>query len=219
MAINQPGFRNLNKPGVSAKPNTVATADPEPLTPLERMEAVLTYVGYQTINIPVSADNIAERLLVTLDPLDEDIEIDLDEEEKQELLKNSPLIQIMFLDELVQNPKEDQDKFTPSTLQFYIALPFQIGADKLWESYRLLAIISQFVHIGNFGMDNNGVVFYRYSFFTQKKEIDSILLVEIIQTINFFIKKFTSKILDFASGAKTLDEVIGNIEMELLPKI
>lgn len=172
----------------------------------ESLQTHLNNEGYNTYIMPVNSDNAVEQILVsTL------------ENTGAETPPESPVIQIMFVNDLLRASNMAHAVNDTDLLQFFVSLPIQYNKDQLLEMFQLLSVFSRVVPVGAFGLDENGGAFFRYSLMTFGRNIESKLVVEVIKMISFFINKFSNQLYSFVHGQKSLEEVLKETEKELTP--
>jgi hypothetical protein len=222
MNNNRPRPLNFNR-GVSPltkKPLTQAVkpavTEDESIIPsaLGKIQAILDYIGYRTYLLPHDSESKIDQLFVSLETehdLDEELEkieneeIEINNNEEDDIQEEeTPLVHIFFLNDLArENAGEEKIADDTFILQFFTALP----VSEIKDNYKpglveLITTFNRFMSIGHFGFSEQEGIYFRYCLMLRQKEIDSVLLVEIMQTINFIIKKFGPEIINQARGLK-----------------
>lgn len=216
--------RNNNQ----TKPNTVSgvkptgpqtgqvtTAEEEEIeitSSLAKMQAILDYIGHSTYFLPVDQENRFEQLFVSLERTEEvDEEEDViefetgdEDDESAEIADESdlPMIHIIRLNDTLNQPGETnktENRDDTYTYQFFVSIPVNEIKNKP-ELFELIMAINQFVTIGSFGWSEHEGVYYRYCLISREPEIDSVLIVEIVQMISFFVSKFSEEIIKCSRG-------------------
>ncbi len=176
-------------------------------TGLEGARLVLEYIGYNTFYVQPENDTPFEQLFV---PIGKDESYDDDR----------PIIQIFFISDMIHSEDSNlkQEEENALILEFFVSLPLEKELDnqKKNQIYELLAAFTNVVPIGNFGYSEKDGVFYRYNLMLPNKYIDDVVMVEIIQMIDFFIDSFYKKINLFAVSDVSIKKIIEESENELV---
>jgi hypothetical protein len=171
-------------------------------TPFEKLQTLLHFLGFETLLIPESAENPAEQLMISSGK---------EEDEKGFML------QMMFISDLLKaaNAEEfKEDKDSAVFLQFFSLYPVEVMQEKYWDLFRLMAIFSELLPMGNFGQNNDGI-YFRYCFAVKGRELDNKLIVEMLNIMRFFLDKYGMKLVDFASNDKSVEDTIHETELEI----
>jgi Putative bacterial sensory transduction regulator len=121
-----------------------------------------------------------------------------------------PLVaQILFLNDVVlaQAGAEDLEETKDAILlQFMVLLPERVEAEHMGSVIDYLTQINRIVTVGSFGLSRpDGTVYFQYALALPEREVDDNVLIEVIQMIDFFVKKFGNEIIQIASGSLTVD--------------
>jgi hypothetical protein len=175
------------------------------ISPLARIQQPLTLVGFETCLLVKGSDSPFEQLLVALDQ-----EL-LDDEEAQLIL------QLFYTREAIQESTSQSLEVGLSALQFFVALPEIVNAEKLVEAWRLCAFFTQLMPMGTFQISPSNRVYYRYCHLTSGTSMKPELAVEILELISLFVNTLNAylPILD----SKPLAEIKAEAQAQLLATI
>jgi hypothetical protein len=217
MLNNRPASPIIRKPGPSPAAKPVVPDESIIPSAIGKIQAVLDYIGHRTYLLPPDNENRVEQLFVSLETendLDQELEdiehedaeiVTAEEEEATE--EDVPLVHIVYLNDLARENEPEKIADDTFTLQFFVTLPVEIKAEHKSGLLELLAALNRFLAIGHFGWSGQEGVYYRYCLMSRQKEIDSVLLVEIMQMIGFIVNKFSPEISKMAQGIKTQGKI------------
>ncbi|MBC7472954.1 MAG: hypothetical protein H7263_01590 [Candidatus Sericytochromatia bacterium] len=164
----------------------------------EKMQIEINKLNINCYVMPSSNENSIPQLLIATD-------VDIN---------NSPVIQLMFVDDLLQASDIKKDINSAFIVQFFAPINLKIYKETI-EAYRILGIFNRVCPIGFFGMSESEGAFFRYNFLSKEKAIDPRVLNETVQIITFFVKKLSAKLIDLVSGEKTYEIILDELEKEL----
>jgi hypothetical protein len=168
------------------------------------LQMELNQAGYNTFILPVNADNAVEQLLVSTR-----------ENTESETQTDSPVVQLMFVNDLLTASKIPAPGNETDILQFFVSLPLQVDKSKMPDMYKLLSMFSRLVPLGAFGIEEDGGAFYRYSLMSLNRNLENKLVVETVKMISFFMNKFSVQLNDFVQGKKSLPDILNETEKEM----
>lgn len=171
---------------------------------LDGLVPVLNYVGYKSFYRKADEEVPFEQLFVSSAYEGTELEIE-----------DSPLIQLLYTTDVAKamapDMKEDND--SSHILQFFVSFPtLNIENDKKLKIHELLSVMSKLLPIGYLSYNEVDGVFYRYSFVTPTKELDDLVILEIIEMISFFITNSYDKIKLFVGTNLSYDEIVEQFE-------
>ena len=105
-------------------------------------------------------------------------------------------------------------------LQFMIALPFQVPEAKISDVSQLLVFFNLLVPIGAYCIHANGTPYFRYNYLVREnQEVEALVVIEIFNTIMFFVEHLSYKIEALAQGEKSLEGLLNEeIKFEKQPQ-
>jgi hypothetical protein len=172
-------------------------------TPLSLVKEILEDLEYQVELEPATEPAPFERLRVT---------IGVDE-------ANRPLVaQMLFLNDvaLAQAGAEDQEETKDAILlQFMVLLPQRAETAHFGSVIDYLTQINRIVTVGAFGLSRpDGTVYFQYALALPEREVDDNVLIEVIQMVDFFVKKFVDEIDQIGTGSLTVDAALAQMAEE-----
>jgi hypothetical protein len=127
-------------------------------------------------------------------------------------IETKPLVvQIIFLEDVVQALTKVDRESRFFTLQFYITLPITINLENIGGISSLILSLNPFIPLGSFGISNTDEVFFRYNYLQDERDIKDHIVTEIIDNINFYLKSFVPQLIAFSEGKANLDESMARI--------
>lgn len=171
---------------------------------LDGLAPVLNFTGYKSSYNPANDDLPFEQLFVSTAYEGTELEIE-----------NSPLIQIIYTTDLAKALEADmpEDDDSSHILQFFVALTTQqVEESKKSRIHELLSVMSRLLPIGYFGYSDTDGIFYRYSMLSPTKELDDLVVVEIVQMISFYIENAYEKLQMYVGTDKSVEEIVEEFE-------
>ena len=171
---------------------------------LEGLVPVLNYVGYKSFYRAADKEVPFEQLFVSSVYEGNELEIE-----------DSPLIQLLYTTDVAKaiDSEINEENDSSNILQFFVSLPTtNIEAEKKLRIHELLSVMSKLLPIGYLSYNEIDGVIYRYSVVTPTKELDDLVIIEIIEMISFFITNSYHKIKLFVGTNLSYDEIIEQFE-------
>jgi hypothetical protein len=166
------------------------------MTPeFEKLKFLLEFLQLPFEYIPVGDENKVEQMAIALGDLD----------------NKALVVQVLFLEDVVEaltKVNRDNQFFT---LQFYTALPVTITRENIGGLSSLILQLNPFVPLGSFGISNTDEVFYRYNLLQDQRDIKGHIVAEILGNISFYTSSFVPELIAYSKGEATLDQSMGRI--------
>ena len=166
---------------------------------IETIQDILSYHKYPSQFYPIQPDSPYRQLLVgpgryriSADSFDSDRQI---------------VINVMFLNDVLLATQQQEYPHS-DTLQFIINLPFKVPAEKLSSVLRVMTVFNNFIPLGCFNMNVDGAPYYRYAWKIYERNVDGLLLLEILDEILFFVERLGYKLEEVATAKKTVKEIL-----------
>lgn len=168
-------------------------------TPLERLQNILEYASYPTRLQPLQPGSDTACLQIgpgfyLRAPGQYDPERQL-------------LIELAFLNDLLR--LQDQPTLPHSDfLHFRTVLPFAVPAAARTD---LLVLINRFnllLPLGSFGLDPAGQVFFSYPCLVPDQAVETLVLIDTLDMIVFFVESLGHVLEALATGRQTLDQAL-----------
>lgn len=167
---------------------------------VERLKSVVNYANYPAQLAPLSADSEKQRLLVgpgaymfaqgQYDP------------QRPVVMEMAFLNDVLRSNALEPNPKVDY-------LQFMLDLPFEVPQEQHGAVCELIAVFNLLVPFGGFGLHENGKPTFRYEHLVNREQdFEAFVVIEILNTLMFFIENLGYKIEALATGQDTLEQML-----------
>ncbi len=175
------------------------------MTDLQTLAQVLDDAGFESLVFPLKLDVVdvpIEQMLVHLITDDQG---------------RTTVAQLLFLSALQKAAGEllnvGEDESAIDLLQIYATLPFEIKPDTRPALAMLLLNLNRYLPISGFGVDDGaGVVFCRHTLFCPGGEVDTRVLLEVLDLMVLFIRKHTEILEQVATGAKSLEDALAELE-------
>ncbi|HHN93370.1 MAG TPA: hypothetical protein ENK17_01255 [Anaerolineae bacterium] len=124
--------------------------------------------------------------------------------------------QLLFLSNLeeVIGPavEEIEDGEGMDLLQVYAALPFDYEAEAVPHLARLMLAMNRYLPINGFGLDEElGILFCRHVLFCPGGDVDVRVLVEVLDSMAFFIEEYGGVLEPVANGSGSLAEALAAV--------
>lgn len=117
------------------------------------------------------------------------------------------VMSLLFLNDLLaaqQQPVEARSDY----LQIQIQLPIQVPAARTDECLRLLRLLNNFLPLGSLNLTPEGQPYFRYMWKVFERQVDGLVLLEILDLCLFNIEHLGYRIEQLATGQKTLAELM-----------
>jgi hypothetical protein len=183
---------------------------------LERLYIWFDYLNFDAMLLPVKDENTVETLIISVGEKTAD---DGGPDLRPDYLKDHTMVQIYYINDLVnalqkvQNPElVAPDRENYYILQFYTGMPIKFRLEKFWKVQQLLMAFNEILPIGSLGLDKNKQIYYRYTLITDVKEIELATAYDILQLIDFFMRRFRRKITHFVEGRARLQDILDELE-------
>lgn len=185
-------------------------------TPLARLKSLLNAVHLPAYLMARSPEIPFEQLLVSLDPADPTAETQID---------STYVMQLFFTEDILRSaPPLDPDAGVPAahqidstTLQFYMDLPMALNPERILDTYRLLAALSKILPYGALYVNEAGDtpgIFFSYALAAESPNISALLIIEILETLQFFLSLFAPRIEGFQFGSQDLMQTLQATEAD-----
>jgi hypothetical protein len=172
-------------------------------TPLSLIKEVIEDLEYPVELEPATEPAPFERLRVTIGA---------------DAAKRPLVAQMLFLNDVVlaQAGAEDQEETKDAILlQFMVLLPHRVEAAHFGSVIDYLTQINRVVTVGAFGLSRpDGTVYFQYALALPEREVDDNVLIEVIQMVDFFVKKFVDEIDQIGTGSLTVDAALAHLAEE-----
>ena len=98
-------------------------------------------------------------------------------------------------------PIEEDQLEILQLLQIHTLFPYEVEADYLTETEKLLSVINQKLGMGYVGIDQENAVYYKYLFAKARYQpLDQALIVETVQLFIFLMERFSNVIESVVTG-------------------
>jgi hypothetical protein len=176
----------------------------------ENLYLLFDYMKFDACHLVVSETNPVEQIIIAIGEKSS-IEIDNPDENYQ---NEHTIIQMLFADDLQTEKEKENKKDNIHLFQFFSRFPLdqKISLQKQLNLNRLLMAMNQIMPIGGFGIVVNQEVYFRYTILTEKRELSYDIIFNALQMIDFFLRKFSPKILNFINGDEIIGDLINDIE-------
>lgn len=184
---------------------------PEKITNLARLAEILNYVGMPAHYAAPSEKVPFEELLVALD------NPETAEEPKY-------LVKLFFVEDLLTpaaevGPEFEAERASTSTLQIYLEQELELNPEKALDTYRLVTIFGRLIPVGgSLGILENAEgsdVYYSYCLPTEQKGLNATWVIDILETLQFYLTGFLPQLHAFQTNQQSLAEVAAEIQAEL----
>ena len=169
---------------------------------LQAIAYALDTLGFEARALPLEVDGKqTEHLLVYL----------LTDDQGRDVF--AQLLFLSYLEEALGRPVEEmKDGKGMDLLQVYAALPFDYEAEAVPHLARLMLAMNRYLPINGFGLDEElGILFCRHVLFCPGGELDIRVLIEVLDLVAFFIKRYTEVLEPVANGSGSLAEALAKI--------
>jgi hypothetical protein len=182
---------------------------------LEKLYLWFDYLNFDVMRLPVAEDNAVESLIVSVGPKTTD---DGTPDLPPDYLKDHTMIQMFYVNDQVNamhkaehpdEPPEQDERYY--VLQFYSGLPIKFQLEKFWKVQQVMLLLSDYLPVGNLGIDADKKIYYRYTLFTEKREIGLDMAVDLIFIMDFFLSRFRRKITKFIEGRVKYPEILAEL--------
>lgn len=119
----------------------------------------------------------------------------------------STALSLAFVNDVLQATRQKEDPFADS-LHFEIICPFQIKADTYNDLAQLVIRLNQIIPVGYFHLPLQGSPSLVYSWKTNTRDLNTVLCVEIINTLLFFFEPLANKLEGLNAGIIDLEEAL-----------
>ena len=172
-------------------------------TPLKSLSEFMRQCGFLATYLPRSQDNPIEQLLVdSAPPALSGGEIDY-------------ILQIFFLNDALtasEAPTLQARGEISAMLQFFMPLSLPVPESKLYELAYLTSALSKLLPIGALQVTREDGLFYRYCLMHPSKNINQLLIVEVIEMVGLLIRELTPLLAAFVREERTLSEALQAVE-------
>lgn len=174
-----------------------------PETPLKSLSELLLKSGYLASYLPVGEGNPIEQLMVDTAP--------------QPLVAETPdyILQLFFLNDVLassQVPALQQGSDISSMLQFYMGLQAEIPEARLYELAYLASALSKILPVGALHVTREDGLFFRYCLMHPNKNINQLLIVELIEMIGLFVRELAPRLQAFLHENLAVADVLRSVE-------
>lgn len=167
-------------------------------TPLGLIEQDLREEGFGTHHLVVDADNQYERLLVMLGR---------DEHDRDYFL------QLTFVNDIMNVLGQPDQPENAYLLQFSSEFPFKIKIESFAEAARLLLTLNRILPVGALGLSEaDQTLNYNYVLVLPDREVDDVVVTEIVDIAMFFIRNFAPLIEAVTTGTRSREEVVEELK-------
>lgn len=181
---------------------TIATSE----TPLARIKTVLEHLQFPTYLMEPSAEIPFEQLLVSLD-------------QGAEQQVSLYVMQMMFSEDILHATRDDAPSLDAAvenvTLQFFMDLPMTFAPECLLDTYRLVSAYNKLLPLGSLNLTENGEqsgLFFHYAQVVERDNLSVPVVVDILETVQFFLTLFVPKVQEFQSNQKDLATLLEETE-------
>jgi hypothetical protein len=183
----------------------MAIAAPE--SPLTQIKTVLEHLQFPTYLMEASAEIPFEQLLVSLDP----------ESEQQVSLY---VMQLMFSEDILHASAHEavlplEARTENVTLQFFMDLPMTFAPERLLDTYRLVSAYNKLLPLGGLNLTEHGDksgLFFHYAHVVERAHLSISVVVDILETVQFFLTLFVPQLQAFQHNQKDLATVLQETE-------
>lgn len=117
-------------------------------------------------------------------------------------------LSLIFVNDVMAHLNQPQAE-NSDMLQFHVRLPFSVQSGQAEGVQRLLMAYNAFLPLGRFEYEAAAqVVSFRYRWHLFQRDIDGLVLIEILETILYFIERLGFRIESVASGKRPVADVL-----------
>lgn len=161
---------------------------------LALIENILKEEDFATFLMPISEDNLFERLFVSLGQDDKSRDFTL---------------QIHFINDVTNALGVDDDPEDAFILQFFLLLPYNIPHNKVNEASRVILTLNRILPVGAFGLsEDDGLAYFQYNLACEERTVSEKVIKEVVSIIGFFSSEFSARIEQVAEGKITREALI-----------
>ena len=154
-------------------------------TPLEKLQVLLHYLGYETNRQVITPEIHYEALLVALD--------------KKSSEEEAPrfVCAIYFLEDVLRNPEIEQlqeELRNTATLQLITHLPLHLDTadpELALKAHQFIQRCNSTLPVGSFGISPEGQFYFRYALKGDDQNLSAPVVIDILSMMHFFLEKTT----------------------------
>lgn len=164
------------------------------ISEMERIKILLDYLGIVNEYIPKNEENKFEQIYISF----------LNEDQQP----SGILLNLSFISDF-DGTAELTEEVKTHRLQFFALVGESKGdQDNIIELMNLIVRFNNFLPIGLFGMNEENTVYFRYTLPSKERTTNNILLVEIIEMIEFYLFVLGNNIAEFLAKRKTHSQAL-----------
>ncbi len=161
---------------------------------LSGIQTILDDEDFATYLMPISEDNLFERLFIGLG---------------QDSQSRDLTLQIHFINDITNALGVDDDAADAYILQFFLLLPFTLNKTYMSEIARVVLTLNRILPIGAFGIsEDDGMAYFQYNLICAEHKVDDKVLVEAVSIIGFFVSEFAPRIDQVSEGKISYEALI-----------
>lgn len=123
------------------------------------------------------------------------------------------VLQVVYVNDLAKSTGVTAEENEILLLQFFVSFPFKAEQTFLGDISSLILTINRILPLGAFGLSQKeGTIYFQYILASETKQISKLVSVEVTNIIGMFVKEFAPKLASVATGEKTVDEVLKEME-------
>ncbi|MEK7433228.1 MAG: hypothetical protein AABZ74_08870 [Cyanobacteriota bacterium] len=200
--INRVPTRIMPAKSISAKKIEVKKEKPLEENIFAELGKVLDFLGVENQYVPIDQKNKMEQLLVKLKNIDTSLD--------------PTVMEIVFLNDMFKiaegEPDEDEykdeDEQPSEIIQFFAKLPISTTESNLLGIGNIILRFNPYINLGGFGLTEENEVYYRYCLMRENRQINSLMVMEIIDMAVFFLNILGKEIKCYSEGDKTIEEAL-----------
>lgn len=172
-------------------------------TLFRQLETKIRDQGYSTYLVPMDDKKVSHQIIVSLD---DENELTLS------IFYLGDLLNITSEEELTNLSQEFQETKV-DFLQLFVRFPIEIFEDSIVELARLILMINWSTPVGSFGLnESQKIIYYRHVFESMGGEPGVDIVVEAINAMAYYARVRYESLALIASGSKSLDEFLKELE-------
>ncbi|PKL75637.1 MAG: hypothetical protein CVV27_14365 [Candidatus Melainabacteria bacterium HGW-Melainabacteria-1] len=115
------------------------------------------------------------------------------------------VVSLLFYNDLLKSLGKAENPDADS-LQIMALLPFSVPTETEADVLRLITLLNSVLPLGHFGLDPAQGPYYRYDWKVIERNVDGLLLIELMGTILFFLEHLAYRLESVATGQKSVEE-------------
>lgn len=179
-------------------------------TPMQKLFETLDKSGYPSLYAEPDEDMPIEQIFVALD---QDEKAPAKEDEDDEAAYRYVLQFYFMEDALEAEPELEVEGLEHSTtLQILMDIPVSfegLSAERALEGWKLLNIFTQILPVGNFGLSNDKMVFFRYGMMAKDKASHNpSVIIDLIDMLDLYLPVMIESLEALATTDQDIKDIL-----------